>query len=117
MSHPSLHIHAYSGRESGIMIIGTKEELEQFAVDLQRSIENTPESTTPGWPNEVLAVAGESPFSDRKYPITFHVRIEPLPPSLKMRPRHAPSAPVFLGIAFFSLVGLVSVAKWLAELF
>ena len=117
MSHQSLHIHAYTGRENGIMIIGTKDELGQFAVDLQRSLEIEPKSTTPGFPHHVLAVSGESPFSDRDYPITFHVRTEPLLAELKKRPRYEPSAPVFLGIAFLALVGLVSLPMWAAKLF
>jgi len=117
MSHQSLHIHAYTGRESGIMIIGTKDELGQFAVDLQQSLEIEPKSTTPGWPYEVLVVSGESPFSERDYPISFHVRTEPLTAELKKRPRYGPSAPVFIGIAFLALVGLVSLPMWAAKLF
>ena len=117
MSHQRLHIHAYTGRENGIMIIGTKDELRQFAVDLQESLEIEPKSTTPGWPQEVLVVSGESPFSDRDYPITFHVRTEPLAAILKKRPRYEPSAPVFLGISFLALAGLVSLLRWAARFF
>jgi hypothetical protein len=61
-------------------------------------------------------VCGESPFSDGDYPITFHVRTEPLPASLTKRPRRGPSALVFLVIALLTLLGLASLASWLAKL-
>ena len=117
MPHPNLHIHTYTGRENGIMIIGTKDELAQLAVDLQQSLEGALEFKSPGWPARVLTINGESPFVDQEYPISFHVRTDLVPGNLQERPRHARSTLVFLGIAFFASVGLVSFPIWLAKLF
>jgi hypothetical protein len=115
MSHQPMHIHAYTGREAGIMIIGTREELTEFASDLQRSLALEPKPPAPGWPSRLLSVNGVSPFVDKDYPISFHIRTEPIPETLQRRIRHAPSTPVFLGIAALAFVGLVSLPVWLAK--
>ena len=115
MTHPRLHIHAYTGRENGIMIVGTKEELAEFASELTAAIGSELRSTTPEWPRRVLTVNGESPFSDRDFPISFHEQTEPLPAQLQKRPRHAPPGWLFLGIAFFTLVGMLSLPIWLIK--
>ncbi len=113
-----MHLHAYAGRETGLMIIGNSEDLSSLGRKLLEVSESQPPKKSYNWPHQVLVLDAPSPYLDRTdYEVSFYLQSEPLPESLLKRPRQAPTTAMFLGVALLALVGAVSVPVWLWKAF
>jgi hypothetical protein len=112
MNPTKIHLHAYAGRENGLMIIGSAAALSELGQQLQFAANVDPVAPA-DWPHEVAVLNSESPYLDHpEYRVSFHVQDGPLPATLQRKPRQGPSTPVFLALAFLALVGSVSLVRW-----
>ena len=117
MNEGLLRLHAYGGRENGLMIIGTEAALVQLAQELQRaaSFQHPPDSA--GWPRPVVTVNAASPYIDAPdFRLTFHVQREPLSETLLAPSRRGPPVPLVLAAIGLAGVGAVQVIAWLLRL-
>jgi hypothetical protein len=113
MNSTSIHLHAYAGRENGLMIIGSATALGELGQQLQAVASFEPLTAPTNWPHEVAVLNCDSPYQDRPdYRVSFHVQHEPLPASLLRKSRQAPSAVAFLIVLPLALVGIVSLVRW-----
>jgi hypothetical protein len=114
MSKHSFQLHAYSGRENGLMIIGDAEALKTLGQELQKAATYQPPANSENWPQQVAVLSTSSPYADREdYQVSIHLQTAPLPEVLRKRSRSAPSTAVFLAITFLALVGAISLPLWL----
>ena len=108
------HLHVHSGRESGLMIIGTPEALANLGQQLQAARDFTSTPETSGWPSQIAVLAAESPYRDRPdSQVSFHVQRQPLTAALQKRPRHGPSTTFLLVVAALTLFGALSLVRLL----
>jgi hypothetical protein len=109
-----LKLRAYSGRENGLMIIGSAAELNQLGTQLLGASDPHPGPVIPNWPATVASPAVTGPYSNVKdFQLSFHVsESDELPPSLKITRRGAP--PLFILIV--SVCALVGVVALLGEI-
>jgi hypothetical protein len=113
MNPTSIHLHAYAGRENGLMVIGSAAALGELGQQLQAVASFEPVVPATNWPREVAVLNCESPYSDRPdYRVSFHVQYAPIPPTLQRKSRQGPSAVVFLVLLPLALVGIVSLVRW-----
>ena len=113
MSQAKVHLHAYAGRENGLMIIGTAEALSELGRELQAVASHAPENHPANWPAQIAVLNSASPYLDRPdYRVSFHVQTVPLPEVLQRRSRQAPRTATFLAIAALVAVGAVSLLTW-----
>jgi hypothetical protein len=113
MSPTSIHLHAYAGRENGLMIIGSATALGELGQQLQAVASFEPVASTTNWPREVAVLNCESPYQDRPdYRVSFHVQHEPLPTTLQRQSRQAPSTVALLVVLTLALVGILSLVRW-----
>jgi hypothetical protein len=113
MNPTRMHLHAYAGRESGLMVIGSAAALGELGQQLQAVASFEPVASATNWPREVAVLNCESPYQDRPdFRVSFHVQHEPLPATLQCKSRQRPSAVVFLVLLPLALVGIVSLVRW-----
>jgi hypothetical protein len=107
-----LKLRAYSGREHGLMIIGTPDALRALGARLQSA------SAASGseWPTEVITPTTEGPYADvPDFTLSFHVApLGGLPTSLRLtRMNIAPLA--FLVLGTLSVIGLLTTIRWITS--
>jgi hypothetical protein len=106
-----LLLRAYSGREDGLMIIGTPDELRRLG---QQLIAVDQFSVKEGnWPAEVAHPMVVSPYVDAPdFQLSFHVAGAVTVPASLPLVRRSPHGAVTLVALVLALIGLVSVARW-----
>lgn len=109
----TLLLRAYSGRDHGLMVIGTPDELRRLGQQLI-VVDQFP-AQEGSWPAEVARPRVVSPYVDvPEFQLSFHVAGEvPLPTSLPLVRRQLHGA-VTLSALILALIGLLSVARWVA---
>lgn len=114
---PSLWLHAYSGREHGLMIIGTPASMKDLAQQLLKACNQEPVTQTTPWPPAIATPSVVGPYKDiRHFGLSFHLHgSEPLE---KVAPftRRTLWTPVFFLVALFAVIGAVTVWRWLISL-
>jgi hypothetical protein len=114
---PSLWLHAYSGREHGLMIIGTPASIKDLAQQLLNACNQQSATVATPWPPAIATPNVVGPYKDiRQFGLSFHLQgAEPLE---KVAPftRRTLWPPVFFLAALFSVVGVVTVLRWLISL-
>ena len=109
-----LWLHAYSGRENGLMIVGDDAALKALGRQLQAGVP-LDERTAPGWPPVVARPEVIGPYKDlRKFKLSFHVKGDSPVESLLPLRRRALRIPIYLLIAVCAITGAVTI--WLAIL-
>jgi hypothetical protein len=104
-----LTLRAYSGRENGLMIIGSAAELKQLGAKLLAASDARPHPAIPDWPATVANPSVTGPYSNVKdFQLSFHLAESDEPPtSLQLVRRGAP--PLFIAIVVLcTLVGVVT---------
>jgi hypothetical protein len=113
MNPTTIHLHAYAGRENGLMIIGSTAALRELGQELQGVANFESPASPANWPREVAVLNGESPYLDRPdYRVSFHVQHEPLPAALRRKSRQGLSTVVVVAVVLLALVGVVSLVQW-----
>lgn len=114
---PSLWLHAYSGREHGLMIIGTPASMRDLAQQLLNACNQESNAKATPWPAAIATPNVVGPYKDiRHFGLSFHLQgSEPLE---KIAPlaRRTVWTPVFFLAALFAVVGVVTVWRWLMSL-
>ena len=113
-SDTGLRLRIYQGRESGLMIIGTAEELSQLGRQLMEESTVSPSAAAIDWPPVVAEPSSSGPFVGRDgFKLSFHRLIDvPLPRSLRLV-RRGPHPAVTIVVAFFALLGVLTMVRWL----
>lgn len=112
MDANSIHLHAYSGKENGLMVIGSGDALATLGQQLQAAASFPSKTHSQNWPAEVAVLVAESPYVDRPdFRVSFHIQREPLPKELVQRARSSSGAIPFLFVGALALVGAVSLAR------
>lgn len=116
METPAVELRVYSGRENGLMVIGTREALLELGAQLSaiHNMERAP-GIPASWPLEVAAPLSEGPYLDMPdYRLSFHVKPEcGLPVQLQKRRLGWPPfvVPVVLLCA---AVGFLCIVRWVS---
>jgi hypothetical protein len=104
-----LWLHAYSGRENGLMIVGDGAALEALGRQLQAAVP-LDERTAPGWPPVVARPEVIGPYKDlRSFKLSFHVKGDSAVESLLPLRRRALRIPIYLLIAVCAITGAVTI--------
>ena len=110
LSNPRVHLHAFSGKESGLMIIATRENLQALARELLARSETPIEAPVPNWPAPVLVLNAESPLQNcPEYQVSCHRQSGTLPDTLMKKQLGRPGLGLFLVIGFLAAVGALSI--------
>jgi hypothetical protein len=116
---PPLWLHAYSGKEQGLMIIGTPASMRALGQELLRASDDPGlERDTVGWPRSIAAPEIVGPYKDsRGFSLSFHLQgTTPLETAAPLQ-RRTLWPPLFLLVATLTMVGAVSVWRWVLALF
>lgn len=110
-----LRLRLYQGRESGLMIIGTAEELGRLGEQLIGARAVLPDGAIEHWPPLVAEPPSSGPFADRAaFRRSFHRQVgAELPASLRLVRRGVPRA-VSVVVVIFALIGVAATVQWLA---
>ena len=116
MSAPDtgLRLRIYQGRENGLMIIGSAEELSRLGRQLLEASTVSPNPAAPDWPPVVAEPSSSGPFAGQdEFKLSFHRLIDvSLPKSLRLV-RKGPHPTVTIVVLLFALVGLLATVRWL----
>ena len=109
-----LTLHAYGGRENGLMIIGDREALCELGRQLQSPAAEEAESAKLDWPRVVAQPDVTGPYKGvSDYKLTFHVlESKQLPASLISPTRRGPHALIRLTVAALAIVGAATILRW-----
>ena len=112
-------VFTYSGRESGVMIVGSKEALGELASKLNAGLNPAPENGEKQWPQEIVdAEISIGPYQESKdWYLSFH--IEGSEPAEKQVPLLPGTIPLkfALVIGGFAILGVISLARWVLNAF
>jgi len=110
----------FTGRESGLMVVGSRSALQALATTLTESLAAAPGEPSPSsWPAQVAVASVErGPFRDSKYwQLSLH--LEGAAPAEQVVPLHASGRRWWLDLLIFALaiVGLVSLVRGVLSAF
>jgi hypothetical protein len=114
MDKPPLQLVAEQGKDWGLSVVGTREQLLDLAASLQRAVEAEPESMDRRSPVQVLEAAVLSPYIDRPhfYLVYCMAASSGARSTATSQVRSGPSGAVLLGVAALCIVGVVAIAGW-----
>ena len=104
-----IRVHQYSGKEKGIMVIGTATALSELGQELVNKTEKQPELAEEEWPKLVASrELGAAP----DYTISFHIETKRGNiPQTKKEPEIVKTT-----FFIFAIIGVVATVKWLVSL-
>jgi len=118
--YPSLKLFAYSGKENGLMIVGSREELQDLASKLQAATAQEVGASVKEWPHEIVFYDPQiGPYKDQHdWRLSFHIegtvpaeQIVPLQRSANM-----PSV-IVASTLVLAFVGLVAIVRGVWNVF
>lgn len=111
-----LWLHAPSGRENGLMVIGTPEGLKELGAQLQTAGEFASKSST-NWPTEIAHPWVAGPYKDvPDFQLSFHIAGDiPISAVLPLTRRSMPT-PLLLVISACAVVGLITIVRWVVSI-
>ena len=111
----SFKLFSYAGRENGLMIVGSREAMQELATKLQAALASEPVPVTKDWPPELVAATVQlGPYrSSLGYELSLHIEgAVPAEMKVPLRRKSPPGALVAALLAL-AVVGLLSVLEWL----
>jgi hypothetical protein len=114
-SPSKLWLRSYSGKENGLMVVGTPESLKSLGVQLQTAGDFMNESSK-DWPSEVASPIVSGPYKDiPDFQLTFHIAGNaPISKATPLVRRNMP-APLFVIIAVCAVVGALTIFRWVVS--
>jgi hypothetical protein len=110
-----LWLHAYSGRENGLMVVGDRRSLKALGQQLVAAADTEPSSSSSkeNWPVEVLHPAVAGPYADvPDFALSFHLEgSTPASELLPLRRRNLP-APLLFAATICAVVGVITIVRW-----
>jgi hypothetical protein len=112
-THP-LQLVLEQGKDWGLSVIGTREQLLGLALSLNRALEGRSEPETESSPVQVLEAPVLSPYSDRPAFYMVFCVVAPGGASRVMgaQLRSGPGGAVLVGAAALCIIGLIAIARW-----
>jgi hypothetical protein len=114
-----LKAFAYTGRENGVMVVGSVEALQSLAAVIQAHAVATQEPKVERWPHHVASSELEvGPFRDSQHwRLSFHV--EGATPAEMVVPLQAsgPAGPLVVAVLALAAIGCVSIVRWALNVF
>jgi hypothetical protein len=109
-----LKVFAYTRRENGLMVVGTREAMQELAAKLQAGTMQAAAPSTKEWPAEIAATSLQlGPYrGSQNWHLSFH--IEGTVPAEKVVPlrRNGPPGALVVCILALALISCVSVVRW-----
>lgn len=107
-----LWLHAYSGKENGLMVVGTPAALAALGKQL---IHLEPEpAPNAQWPPEIAKPETVGPYKDLPdFTLSFHVQGSAQLDKVVPLGRRTLRAPLFIAITICAATGAVVIARWL----
>jgi hypothetical protein len=104
-----IRVHQYSGKEKGIMVIGTASALNELGHELVTRTEKHPELVEEEWPKLVASrELGTAP----DYAISFHIET-----TRGNTPSTKKESEILRTVFFvFAIIGVVATVKWIVSL-
>ena len=113
MNSSPLRLHAETGKDWGLSVVGTRSVLLNLARSLERAALDASEVPTSDFPTQILGPDVLSPYSDRPhFYLSFCVEGSKPSASVLPRTRSAPPIAVFLGVSVLALVGVAAIVAW-----
>jgi len=113
----SLWLHAYSGREHGLMIVGTPLSMRALAQQLLDASNPEAVAETTPWPPVIATPPVIGPYKDiRKFTLSFHLQGSAPLEKVARLSRRTLWPPLFALIALLTIVGAVTVWHWIISL-
>ena len=109
-----LWLHAYSGRENGLMVVGDRSSLKALGQQLVAAADAEAASpSAQSWPVEIAHPEVAGPYKDVPgFALSFHLTgPSPATAILPLRRRGLPT-PLFIAVAVCVAVGLFTIGRW-----
>jgi len=108
-----LWLHAYSGKENGLMIVGTSSSLKGLGQQLLAAAESDSKSANTPWPPQVACPAIVGPYKNMpEFKLSFHLQgTSPLESILPIRRSGMPTLFV-VAVAICAIVGVFTIVRW-----
>ncbi|WP_428415730.1 hypothetical protein [Methylibium sp.] len=108
-----LKLFAYTGREQGLMVIGSREAMAELSSQLSSTLNALPAHVPVEWPPELVAAAVQAgPYVDSQHwRVSFHV--EGSVPSERMALACRSGSPLWLSLitAALAVVGFITLLR------
>jgi hypothetical protein len=108
-----LWLHAYSGRESGLMVIGDPDSMRALGRQLLdgRPIDGV---TAQGWPTQIARPTVVGPYGDvHGFQLSFHLKGDRALQEVVPIPRRAFRLPLIALFSVCTAVGAYTIVTWL----
>jgi hypothetical protein len=107
-------LRAYTGKETGLMVIGTASDYRSFAEQLVHAAD-TGDSQASSFPPEIYKLPATGPYSDRPdFELSFHlVSSASLESALPLKRASLPTL-LLLGVLSLCVIGAITVVRWVA---
>jgi len=112
-----LWLHAYSGRENGLMIVGDEAGLKSLGQQLiQASSSGVEVSSDQQWPILVARPMVSGPYKDiRDFSLSFHLGNASSCQKMLPVSRRNIHVSLLASLTILSAIGLISIFRWVAE--
>lgn len=110
-----LWLHAYSGRENGLMVVGDRSSLKALGQQLVAAADaEAASSSGQSWPIAIAHPEVAGPYKDISgFSLSFHLEgASPAAEVLPLSRRGLPTA-LFIVVAVCALVGLFTIGRWM----
>jgi hypothetical protein len=116
---PGLKAFAYTGRENGLMVVGSAEALQSLAAEIQARAVAPQEPQVERWPHQVASTELEvGPFrGSQDWRLSFHVEgVTPAEVAVPLQAR-GPARPLVVAVLALAAIGCFSVVRWALNVF
>lgn len=108
-----LWLHAYSGKENGLMVVGTPPSLKALGQQLVEASVKQSAAEATSWPISIAKLEVTGPYSDvAEYSLSFHLQGNSSLSEVIPHGRRGPSTFTFLALGFCAVVGAFTIARW-----
>jgi hypothetical protein len=110
-----LWLHAYSGRETGLMVIGDIESMQALGRQL---LEGRPfnGASAPGWPPQIARPTVVGPYGDvRDFRLSFHLKGDRPLEEIVPIPRRGFRLPLLAALGICAVIGAATIAEWIVH--
>jgi hypothetical protein len=109
----SLWLHAYAGKENGLMVVGTPDTIRELAQKLLVATDAQSTVTSAVWPQEIACPPTIGPYVDvPDFTLSFHLKGEISLETVTPLRRRNLIWPVFVSVAFLSVIGAITLWQW-----
>jgi hypothetical protein len=110
-----LWLHAYSGRENGLMVIGDRDAMQALGRQLLDE-KFTNELTASGWPPQIACPAVVGPYGDvHDFKLSFHIKGDRELEEIVPIRRRVLRLPMIVGFSVCAIVGAATIGRWIVH--